>query len=169
MKLMGNRQGFTLIEIMAAISVMAIGVLGVFALSPTIIRGGAANSDRFTASQLALEGLEIVKNIRDSNWLEQNINPANPWNEGLTNCAAGCEADYATMQAFDPVLASYGSGRYLKMNTQGFFNYASGTDTKFKRKITIINGADVMDVSVVVEWSPKYPALVLQEKLYDWR
>ncbi len=161
--------GFTLIEIMAAISVMAIGVLGVFSLVPMIVSTGAENTDRFTASQLALEGLEIVRNIRDSNWLEQSTNPANLWNEGLTSCASGCEADYTALQSIDPTLTAYGAGRYLKMDSQGFFNYASGADTKFKRKVTITSGTDVLSISVAVEWSKKYPALVLEEKLYDWR
>ena len=163
------QKGFTLIEIMAAISVMAIGILGVFSLVPMAISVGAENSGRFTASQLALEGLEIVKNIRDSNWLEQNTDPANLWNEGLASCASGCEADYTALQILDPTLTAYGSGRYLQMNSQGFFNYTSGTNTKFKRKITITSGANILNVSVAVEWSKKYPALVLEEKLYDWR
>jgi len=162
--------GFTLIEIMAAILVMVIGVLGVFALVPMGITVGGENADRFVASQLALEGLEIIRNIRDTNWLEQNINPSNLWNEGLTGCASGCEADYTALQNVDPTLTAYGTGRYLQVDDQGFFNYGSGTDTKkFKRKITITSGADFLNIVVAVEWSKKYSALVLEEKLYDWR
>ncbi|OIO48901.1 hypothetical protein COX74_02040 [bacterium (Candidatus Gribaldobacteria) CG_4_10_14_0_2_um_filter_41_16] len=165
-----KKLGFTLLEIMVAIAVFSVGILGVYALVPMAILLGSENSDRFTAAQLALEGLEIVRNIRDSNWLEQNSNPSNLWNEGLDNCAAGCEVDYTTLQNIDPILTSYGAGRYLKIDSQGFFNYANGTSTeKFKRKITIANQAGALNISVGVEWSKKYPLLVLTEKLYDWR
>jgi len=162
--------GFTLIEIMVAISVFSVGILGVYALVPTAIFLGAENSDRFVAAQLALEGLEIVRNIRDSNWLEQSDNPSNLWNEGLDNCSAGCEADYLVLQNIEPVLTSYGVGRYLKIDSQGFFNYTNGASTeKFKRKITIASDVNALNISVAVEWSKKYPPLVLAEKLYDWR
>jgi len=162
--------GFTLIEIMVAISVFSVGILGVYALVPAAIFLGAENSDRFVASQLALEGLEIVRNIRDSNWLEQTNTPSNLWDEGLDNCSAGCEADYTALQNIEPTLTSYGVGRYLKLDNQGFFNYSNGVSTeKFKRKITITNDVNALNVSVEVEWSKKYPALVLVEKLYDWR
>ena len=163
-------KGFTLLEVMAAIAVFSVGILGVYALVPMAILLGSENSDRFTAAQLALEGLEIARNIRDSNWLEQNNNPSNLWNEGLDNCAAGCEADYTTLQNIDPTLTFYGVGRYLKIDSQGFFNYANGVSTeKFKRKITITNEVGALNISVEVEWSKKYPVLVLTEKLYDWR
>ena len=162
-----KKLGFTLIEIMIALMVFSVGVLGVYALVPTAIFLGSENSDRFVAAQLALEGLEIVRNIRDSNWLEQDSNPSNLWNEGLDNCLAGCEADYMILRNIDPILTSYWVGRYLQIDNQGFFNYTNGTSTeKFKRKITITNDAVV---SVAVEWSKKYPALVLVETLYDWR
>lgn len=158
-----------MVEIMVAISVFSVGVLGVYALVPTAILLGAENSDRFVAAQLASEGVEIVRNIRDSNWLEQVSNPSNPWDEGLTNCAAGCEADYTFLPTVDPSLAAYGAGRYLKIDGQGFFNYTSGADTKFKRKIIITSEANALNVVVAVEWSKKYPALVSAEKFYAWR
>ena len=162
--------GFTLIEIMVAISVFSIGILGIYSLVPMGIKAGVENTDRFAASQLALEGLEIIRNIRDGNWLEQGIDPSNPWNEGLTGCASGCEADYTVLVAVEPVLSLYGLGRYFKVDDSGFFNYTNGTSTnKFKRKIVITPDTNVLDVKVTVEWSKKYPALVLQEKFYDWR
>jgi len=165
-----GRRGFTLIEIMVAILVMSVGILGVFSLVPMAISLGTDNSDKFTASQLALEGLEIVRNIRDSNWLEQNIDPDNAWNEGLMGCADGCEVDYEDVRTNDPTLASY-SGQPLRIDTNGFFNYYSdGVATKFKRKIIIDSNTDyVLNISVAMEWPSKYSPMILQEKLYDWR
>lgn len=163
------KHGFTLIEIMTAITVFSIGVVGVFSLVPLAISVGSANSDRLIASHLALEGMEIIRNIRDSNWLEQTNEPLTSWNEGLVACDNGCEADYTAMSVRDPLLVAYDSGRFLKIDDDGLYNYISGDDTKFKRKITIINLGNVLETAVLVQWSQTSPPLVLEEKFYDWR
>jgi len=65
-------KGFTLIEIGMAVAIMAIGVVGIYALVPRITSVASISNNQFIASQLAKEGLEIVRNIRDSNWLAGN-------------------------------------------------------------------------------------------------
>ena len=162
-------KAFTLIEVIVAISVMAIGVLGIYALVPRIVSISGANLNKFIASQLAREGIEIVRNIRDTNWLEQVSDSANPWNEGLTDCSTGCEADYNTPATEDPILTSYGQGRYLKVDADGFYNYENGTSTKFKRKITITPGADMLNIKVEIIWHGKGSPFQVEENLYDWR
>jgi len=52
----------------------------------------------------------------------------------------------------------------------GFYNYETGTLTKFKRKITItFPNPDVMEVEVEVSWKGKYSPLKVKEALYNWR
>ena len=161
--------GFTLIEIMTAITVFSVGILGVFSLVPLAISISQTNSDHLIAGHLALEGMEILRNIRDSNWLEQAQEPLTVWNEGLAVCENGCEADYTALSNQDPLLVVYGSGRYLKLDSDGFYNYASGTVTKFKREITVNSLGSVLEAAVSVQWSPSSAPVVLKEKFYDWR
>jgi len=151
-------KGFTLIEIMVAISVMIIGILGVYALVPHIISLSGANTDRFRAAQLAREGLELVRNIRDTNSLEGVA-----WDEGLTNCSGGCEIDYN-----DSAPVTYGD-RYLKIDSDGFYNYENGQETKFKRKIIITPNSNVLDVKVQIIWPGKDSPFEVEESLYNWR
>jgi prepilin-type N-terminal cleavage/methylation domain-containing protein len=153
-----KEKGFTLIEMLIAVSVMTIGIVGVYALVPQIISVTASNTDKLIASQLAREGMELVRNIRDTNWLK-NAN----WDAGLTGCIGGCEMDYN-----DSAL-SFFAGRKLKIDANGFYNYESGNESKFVRKITITPSSDTLTVKVEISWEGKYSPYSVTEKLYNWR
>lgn len=161
--------GFTIVELMIAITLMATGIMAIYALVPQGIKTSVVNTDKYLATQLAREGIEVVRNIRDTNWLEQMESPTAAWDEGLTGCAAGCEVDYTTPAVKDPVLTAYGAGRYIKVDGNGLYNYTAGTDTRFKRKIEIIPISGNLQVKSVVSWSADYNDVLLEEILYDWR
>ena len=169
--------GFTLMEAIVAIFLITTGIVGVLALVTQTISSATLSTQRLTAAYLAQEGIEIVRNIRDTNWLEQYTNPANSWDEGLTincpgacNCPTGCIADYTYSVQSDPDLPAY-ADQYLNIDG-GFYSYSAGTQTKFKRKITISpSGGDILQVSVLVEWSEKGTTyqVEVQENLYNWK
>lgn len=152
-------KGFTLIEIMIAILVLSVGIVGIYALLPKIVLTFSVNTNRFIATQLAREGLELIRNIRDSNWLA-----GAEWSQNLTICSSGCEIDYNDSE---PIIFQ---DRFLRIDSNGFYNYESGEPTKFKRKITIIQPqADLLEVEVEVSWAGRYSPFKVQEKLYNWR
>jgi len=159
--------GFTLLEIMIAISILLIGILGIYALIPRVVSVSIMNSDKLTASQLAREGIEIVRNFRDSNYLKPGVS----FDDGLTNCSGGCEIDYNDLDFTNWAEP----GRYLKININGFYNYGSGpVDTKFKRKIIITPDTDVLNIKVQITWlsgdlSLETGDLEMEENLYNWR
>ncbi|EKD25564.1 MAG: hypothetical protein ACD_80C00016G0001 [uncultured bacterium (gcode 4)] len=71
---MKNKSAFTLIEVMIAITVFAIGVLAVLRLITQNLVTLDATQSRTMATFLAKEGMELVYNMRDS-----NINKWLPW------------------------------------------------------------------------------------------
>lgn len=156
-------KGFTLIEVFIAISILSIGVVGAFGVLPKMIKNQAMNADAFLASQIANEGMELVRNLRDANWLlEQD------WKTGLTICSGidSCEIGYndSALQVND---------RLLQVNSSGFYNYGSGPNSKFKRKITI-NTADPTLLNVKVKvlwklWNGSDSSFLIEENFYDWR
>lgn len=64
-----TKQGFSLIEIIVAFSVLVVVIVASTNLLVTIIRTNTENQNTLVAYGLAQEGLEAVRNIRDSNWL----------------------------------------------------------------------------------------------------
>lgn len=62
-------QGQSLIELLVAMVVIIIGLSAAAGIVFSNIRVQEISSDRLVASNLAREGVEYVKEIRDSNWL----------------------------------------------------------------------------------------------------
>jgi prepilin-type N-terminal cleavage/methylation domain-containing protein len=191
-------KGFTIIELIISIFILSVAVVGIFSAFSVMVILTADTADRLAAVYLAQEGMEVIRNIRDKNWLDMDACIADPeceetlsWTDGLINCASGCEADYLSEKSN---LVPYGGGRYLK-TANSFYNYASGTDTKFKRKIIITQVPDIdglsdhiINVKTQVSWDKKATILTFgvsaedgqencaakdncimaEETLYDW-
>lgn len=183
-----NNKGFTIIELSIAIFILSIAIIGTYNAFITMDKLTSNSSDRFVAAYLAQEGLEIIRNIRDTNWLEMEAEPSTTWMSGLydgnSDCTLGCEADYKTFGTVDSPLYPW-IGRYFYINSNGFYTYSqeAATKTKFKRKITIIpletaEGVyDTMKVTVQVFWDENPNILhsdesedyiTAEEYLYNW-
>ncbi|MFA5249271.1 MAG: prepilin-type N-terminal cleavage/methylation domain-containing protein [Candidatus Paceibacterota bacterium] len=155
-----KNSGFTLLEMILAIAIISVGVLGVHNGMAFAIENTKKAREYFMGAYLAQEGVEIVKNIRDNNWVRD---AGDPWNQGLTFCASGCEGDYSTN-----TLTAWASGRNLKIDSSGFYNYDNGTSTVYKRKITVTQDAnpDIMDITVDIYWSGL--TTTVKENIYNW-
>ncbi|MDD2487600.1 MAG: type II secretion system protein [Candidatus Gracilibacteria bacterium] len=67
---MKNRKGFTIVELMIAIVIFTIGFLSAYLLIYSAINSSARSKNEIIASNIAREQIELVKNIRDTNWLK---------------------------------------------------------------------------------------------------
>ena len=66
-----KKNGFTLLEMMVVIFVVTVGLIAVFSVIQRTVMLTTISVDRLIrAAYLAQEGLELVRNKRDSNWLE---------------------------------------------------------------------------------------------------
>ncbi len=68
MNVVNKKRGFTLPEVLIGISVLAIAILTATSLFVSITRGNKANMNDLKAYYLASEGIEAVRNIRDTHW-----------------------------------------------------------------------------------------------------
>jgi len=162
----GKDDGFTLLEVIIATFILSIGVVGAFALLQSAQRSAALGSSQLRASYLAQEGIEIARNIRDTNLLSIHKGLGGTWGDGLNTCVTGCEADYNDTQLFD-------DDRFLLLDTDGWYTYDSGTPTSFKRKIVITPvGTPVMKLIVTVNVSfsraGKIHVVTAETELYNW-
>ncbi len=171
-----DSSGFTFLETLAALFVVMVGIASFYALINQTISYTKSSSYTLMAAYLGKEGIEIVKNIRDTNFLIINYateeGPA--WTDGLLGCEGGCQADYTSTS-----LQSY-TDSYLKTSgtdPSRYLSYAAGTDTLFKRKITITPvgpgpapNYDYLNVLVEITWSEKGRdhSQVVQENLFPW-
>lgn len=61
---------FTLIEVIIGIAVLSVLLTAMTSLTITSLRANQANINQLTAYYLAQEGVEAFRNMRDSNWLQ---------------------------------------------------------------------------------------------------
>jgi prepilin-type N-terminal cleavage/methylation domain-containing protein len=182
-----NSSGFTLIELIISIVVLSVAVIGAYNAFTTMDILTASSTDRFVAAYLAQEGIEIVRNIRDTNWIHNDDWREGLYEEGVIDCTTnGCQADYKTFGESSTPLTAY-AGQNLYINGDGFYNYTSGTQTKFRRKIVIIpmqtleEKDDILRVIVTVYWDEKANmfssnpcaneadcSIEAEEYLYNW-
>lgn len=92
-----NQCGQGLLEAIVALTVIATGLVGALNLTLANQTGAAAGEDRLLAANLAREGVEIVRNIRDSNWLARAT-----WDSALEN-----GTDYTAAPLFDKAANSW--------------------------------------------------------------
>lgn len=163
--------GFTVIEVLAVISILVIGLLGVSSLVVQNIQAQSINRNYLTASMLAQEGLDLVRNARDTNWLQQD-----DWLGQSSGIDIVGDGTYAIAYDGDIFFTpSSINGARLLRNAQGYYDHnfiaAVGQQTKFYRLITVVNNVSSLNVESHVQWTERgrthdYKANTI---LYDWR
>jgi type II secretory pathway pseudopilin PulG len=173
-KISGDNSGFTILEIVAVIFIIALGLSGVMSLVNQNIQTGYINKNTLIASQLAQEGLELVRNKRDINWLQKgDWKTSSTTNSRLDIIQDGAYAvDYTgAIDAAVNDIADPGAKLYLTAG--GFYTHAvTAVPTSFSRLIAVgdESGASTT-VRCDVRWQKgtnayNYSALTV---LYDWR
>lgn len=156
------KNGFSLIEIIAAISILAIGIAGSVALINRTISAANFAHNQFIAWQLAQEGMEVAHNIRNTNWVENAS-----WDDGL-DAGTYC-ANYNSVSLINPCS---GGTRDLYVLGNHYLHNPSGTPTDFSRFIEISDGTDgegvaYKQIKTNVSWADN--TVSTEERLYDWK
>ncbi len=154
-----NVAGFTLLETIVAVGLIVTGLVSALALITNSLFYVSNIQDRLIAANLAAEGIEVVRNIRDNNWL-QNL----AWNNGLA------DGDYQV--AYDSMsLSSYSASPFL-LDSNGLYNYTSGAATSYVRKISIANLSNYeIRIIAMVTWQRRgitYSSSA-EDHLFNWK
>lgn len=172
-------KGFSLLETLVVIAVITVGLVGVMGLIVYITSIGQVSPNEIIAANLAQEGIEVVRNIRDGNWLEKNEWYINICGPGAGNTWAGI-IDYDDTQLDKKSgdknwsFSNCGETCRLKVDANGIYSHdASGTDTSFYRMvITDKDGQDKLKVFSKVKWTNRDGTthnITVEDHLYDWR
>ena len=162
-----KQAGQVLIESMVGISVAMMGLVGVLALLTRSYSYTQGVSQRFVATYLAAEGIEVARSVVDKNYVDSQ-----EWNRGIfagTYVINSESADLSTMVESGVEGAMWfdaGTGIYTTENT--------GNTTPFRRTVSVSypgTGANEMAIVSRVTWSAKGTEneVVLEDHFFDWR
>lgn len=159
MKKTNKQKGFTLIEVLISIFVITIGIVAALNLLSSVIGDVAVNKSQVIATNLCQEGLEIVRNIRDTNWQEDES-----WNNGLS--AGEYRAEYNSDS-----LLSLSDNPPLQSSDDYLYQYGLGENTIFHRKIIIENLTNGIEITSKVTWDQGGKSFEVSaiSRLYGWR
>ncbi|MDP3988757.1 MAG: type II secretion system protein [bacterium] len=187
-------RGFTLLETMVAISILLTALGGPFVVTQVGLRTARKASQELVASNLAQEGIEYIRYIRDTNpfmnksWLTLLQGSPN-------DCVADLESDNAKTCVVDAIqnniydspdsqfacvlAGDVFSCPFIRFNADsGFYGYEDNDDeTIYHRavhmKISRMHNGDPVEVQVVSEvgWEDQGDkrTIRIEEYITDWR
>jgi len=70
LNLSSSRRGFTVLELMVGVVIFTIGFLGAYLLVNSANDVSLRSRDELIGANLMREQIELIKNLRDTNWLQ---------------------------------------------------------------------------------------------------
>jgi len=150
-----NKAGIMLIESLFAVFIVGIVFISFLTVLTRVYNVEFSKRDYVIATNLAQEGIEIVRNIRDNNWKLLNVDGfSSPFPSG-SYCV-----DYLGTSS------SCASKLYKKTNA-GFYGYSSSNAiiSRFSRNIVISGGGDSRTVISTVTW--RSPGTMIDTKIIE--
>jgi prepilin-type N-terminal cleavage/methylation domain-containing protein len=170
-----QQAGFTLVEAMVAIAILSVSITGPLVIAEKGISSAIYSRDQVTASYLAQEAVEYVRNVRDT-----NKNKGDDWMTGLGECVSShCTIDATMDVSLGGAIVNVPSGAPELISIEkssGLYGYAPGwTPTIFRRLVSMSvpsGGADrEVVVSVNVSWNTRLSSsekeLTVKEVLFN--
>lgn len=146
-----------------ALGIIVVGLLSLFAFIGRSLSLNRVVADQFTASYLAAEGIEVIKNLLDANVLQ-----GQPWNAvpGLGG-DGDFEVDYASTR-----LTLNQNRKILFDGATSQWGYGEGEPTHFSRVMRVrMLGTDEIRVNAIVRWTSRGGsfAIDVEDHFYNWR
>ncbi len=167
------QRGFTLVETLVAITIIALAMVGPLYAVQQSLNASRSARDQLVASSLAQEGIEYVRSVRDRNYLVVLGGGSRSWlfrldgTGGSTSCTSPCVVDPVRDTISNTVTP-------LRLNNQNLYTQQNGfADTRFTRTVTVaaVPGSTTEAVvTVTVSWSTngKPYTVTLTERLHNW-
>lgn len=188
--MINNMKGFTLIETLIAVLLLATALTGPLTIASKGLTATLVAKDQFTAFYLAQDAMEQVRFLRDSACLSAGPQivsggcPVDIWLSNLTSCtdANGCYLDSLAQQPTTPQVCPSGICPTMSYDsTNKIFNYnfsysstVAKTPQQFVRKVRITpSGTDEAVVTVTVTWSDiagvTHAPITVRENIFRWQ
>lgn len=155
-------KGFTLIEVIVSLGIISLVSVSAMSAISLNLTSAVRIKNNLVAANLVQEGLEVVRNIRD-----KDRHSGSAFGVSLANGDYIVDWNSQSLLSFQNV--------FLKKDSSGLYNYASGQDTSFKRRIIIKDSAQNLPTiekvaKVEVSWTEKSgPKMIQSElRLFNW-
>lgn len=160
-----NSSGFSLMEVLLAISIVLVALTGIMSLLSSINASASTSSSKLIAANLAQEGIEVVKSIRDLNF---GVNGWYDWYGSIIG------ASQYLLQYNDTAFRAWQDTPLKYDAATGLYGYDAGTATPFAFKRTIILTKiddNEIKVEAVVSWTEhnRSQTLTVEDRLWNWR
>lgn len=178
-----DTKGQIILEALVALSVLTFGLLGLMTLLSQSLGLTRQVSDTYTATYLAAEGIEIVKNLLDANIVQGKTE--NDWADGFKTQgflpeSYEVEYDDTSPGDFRKLQGGNRTPQFLRFDpaTRIYGYDAGGKPTPFTRAVSIFFPAgsrggpdDEMIVNSVVRWTSRgrTSSVALEDHFYNWR
>ena len=183
-----NNRGFTFIETMIALFIFTMAVLAMMSIMSKGISDTGYAKRKLIAAYLAQEGVEYIRNLRDTYILYNASSSQAGWNAFVTRVTTTADCDggngcYFNDQALnfsdltqpivDIAVATCGSScpTLLYNSATGRYNYTAGESSGFSRKISVIlTNANEVKILSTVSWTEKSRTyqIISSEVLFNW-
>ncbi len=132
-----QNRGFTLLESLIAITIFTVSILALLSVLSRGIASTTFSKNKIIASYLAEEGIEYVRNSRDTAMISGGTDKSAIWGafrtSALSVCGTACYLNDAHV-----LTACSGPCPYLKYDSSaGVYNYTTGTNTSYARSLVI--------------------------------
>ncbi len=183
--------GFTLVEVLVSLSIFMLAITAMVVVSAQGINNTAYAKNQLTASYLAQEGIELMRNTRDS-FIQSQPGQVG-WGNFLMIVASvcqngndpGCEVDPLAISSGTPIADTFTNcssganicGPLLYDTANGFYNHTIGDRTIFTRRILIDDEDGTLPpnqeirVTSTVSWPQGLTTqqVSVTENLFNWR
>ncbi len=154
-----------MVEGLVALLVLSLGLIPAFGIILVANNFVFSIRNNLIAANLAQEGVEVARALRDANRFSGRA-----FDFGLGNGSYLVEWNSNS-------LLPVGSNPFLKVSSQGLYNYSSGTNTIFRRRLLVTKidpGGCNCELRVVSEitWVERKgvtKVVNVESHLFDWR
>lgn len=167
-----NNSGFTIIEMIIAVFIFTLSLSALMVVSSRGLRAARTAQNQVIADYLALESIEIVRNIRDGELLDRDgvgdwsdlFDQDGCWTSQINGTTTGCSTGFVNLsdrpRLFpcdgDDCTVFYNESVYLYRQFIGGVPAGNYEDIGFRREVRftqIPGNTDELIVTVIVTWA----------------
>jgi prepilin-type N-terminal cleavage/methylation domain-containing protein len=149
-KIKKNQKGFSLVEVLFALLVLAVGIVGVLTIMVGNIKNSIEARDQIIAAELVQEGLELVRHLSDNASLSPGNKPSHRvWADDFSGGVASIWFTSVTAPAFRLFIRN---NAYVHQ----FPAQVGDVATRFARRIDVVDALNPADkqrtITSTVSW-----------------